>query len=144
MSTATILIVDDERLLRLTLLSRLEDQGFIVVEGETGEEAVRIVGEEDPDLVLLDITMPGMDGNEALQAILEHDPAARVVMITARGVTLTIGVPITGSGAGLPLPLPTAGRRIMRVSSAILSECTVRQSSLSTPPVSPELGFQDQ
>ena len=67
-----------------------------------------------------------------------------VVMITARGVTLTIGVPITGSGAGLPLPLPTAGRRIMRVSSAILSECTVRQSSLSTPPVSPELGFQDQ
>ena len=67
-----------------------------------------------------------------------------VVMITVRRVTLMIGVPITGIGAVLPLALPSAGRRIMRVRSAILSVCMVRQSSWRTPPVSPELGFQDQ
>jgi len=68
----------------------------------------------------------------------------RVVMITAVGVTLTIGLPITGIGVVLPLAPPSAGRRIMRFRSAILSVCTVRQSSWRTPPVSPELGFQDQ
>jgi two-component system response regulator AtoC len=85
MSTATILIVDDERLLRLTLRSRLEDKGFIVVEGETGEEAVRLVGEEDPDLVLLDYQLPDRNGLEVLDILLQRDRDLPVVMITGHG-----------------------------------------------------------
>jgi two-component system chemotaxis response regulator CheY len=57
----------------------------VIGEAADGEEAVRRHAELQPDLVLLDITMPRLDGTEALQQILATDPEARVVMITALG-----------------------------------------------------------
>ncbi len=81
-----VLIVDDADFMRDILREIVQDLGWTVAaEAADGTQAIALYRQQKPDLVLLDITMPGMDGNEALQAILEHDPAARVVMITALG-----------------------------------------------------------
>jgi len=82
----TILIVDDAEFMRVMLREICQDMGLEVV-GEAGDgaQAVAIYRELSPDLVLLDITMPGMDGTDALQEILDHDQDAQVVMITALG-----------------------------------------------------------
>ena len=61
----TILIVDDEESIRMSLEGVLEDEGFRPVFAATGEEALSAIREENPDLVLLDIWMPGIDGLEA-------------------------------------------------------------------------------
>ena len=58
----TILIVDDERSICQSLGSILADEGYEILTAESGEEALKIVGEESPCLVLLDIWLPGIDG----------------------------------------------------------------------------------
>lgn len=82
----TILIVDDAEFMRTMLRDICQDMGLEVV-GEASDGATGVAAFRDltPDLVLLDITMPGMDGTEALQEILTVDPQAQVVMITALG-----------------------------------------------------------
>lgn len=81
-----VLIVDDADFMRDILREIVQDLGWAVAgEAADGAQAIAMYRQQRPDLVLLDITMPGMDGNEALKAILELDPEARVVMITALG-----------------------------------------------------------
>lgn len=81
-----VLIVDDADFMRDILREIVQDLGWAVAgEAADGAQAIAMYRQQRPDLVLLDITMPGMDGNEALKAILEPDPEARVVMITALG-----------------------------------------------------------
>ncbi len=82
----TIFIVDDAEFMRVMLRDICLDMGLEVVgEASDGAQAVAMYGELSPDLVLLDITMPGMDGTVALQEILTADPEAQIVMITALG-----------------------------------------------------------
>ncbi len=83
MVEARILVVDDEHLIRWTLEQNLTKEGYEVLLAETGEEAVKKVGEEAPDLALLDIKLPGMDGYEVLEKVLKIDPDIIVIMITA-------------------------------------------------------------
>ena len=79
-----IVIVDDHPLTRDALAALLTQQGFDVVgEAEDGREALEITGTVQPDLVLLDLTMPGMDGLTALPQIREQAPACEVVVLTA-------------------------------------------------------------
>jgi DNA-binding NarL/FixJ family response regulator len=79
-----ILIVDDHPLTRDALAALLVQQGFDVVgEAADGQEAVSAVRGLQPDLVLLDLTMPGMDGLTALPRIREEAPACEVVVLTA-------------------------------------------------------------
>jgi DNA-binding NarL/FixJ family response regulator len=79
-----ILIVDDHPLTRDALAALLEQQGFDVVgEASDGAEAVTAVRGLQPDLVLLDLTMPGMDGLTALPRIREEAPTCEVVVLTA-------------------------------------------------------------
>src|SRR3989304_2195329 len=79
-----ILIVDDHPLTRDALAALLEQQGFDVVgEAEDGRPAVANAGTLQPDLVLLDLTMPGMDGLTALPQIREEAPSCEVVVLTA-------------------------------------------------------------
>ena len=83
---ANILIVDDSRISRRVLRNSLELMGHTVVaEAGNGEEALKLYEEHHPDLVTMDITMPGMDGIECLFRLREEDPEAKVVMITAAG-----------------------------------------------------------
>jgi len=83
MAEARILVVDDEYLIRWTLQQNLEKEGYEVFLAETGEEGLDKVKEEVPDIVLLDIKLPGMDGYEVLEEILKIDPGIVPIMITA-------------------------------------------------------------
>jgi DNA-binding NarL/FixJ family response regulator len=79
-----ILIVDDHPLTRDALAALLAQQGFDVVgEAADGQEALAAARQLQPDLVLLDLTMPGMDGLAALPKIREEAPACEVVVLTA-------------------------------------------------------------
>ncbi len=79
-----ILIVDDHPLTREALTGLLAHNGFDVCgQAAGGEEAIRLAGELQPDLVLLDLTMPGLDGLHALPRIRKASPSSSVVVLTA-------------------------------------------------------------
>lgn len=80
-----ILVVDDEHLIRWSLEQNLKKQGYDVVTAGNGEDALRIVREEQPDLVLLDIQLPGISGIEVLEKLKEFDEEILVIMVTAHG-----------------------------------------------------------
>jgi two-component system nitrogen regulation response regulator NtrX len=94
----TILVVDDEENIRLSLEGILLDEGFRPLFANTGEEAIRKAQEEDPDLILLDIWMPGIDGLKALSRIKELRPQQPVVMMSGHG-TIETAVKATRLGA---------------------------------------------
>lgn len=79
-----VLIVDDHRLFRQGLISLLEDAPDIQVVGEAGDgpTAIRLACERSPDVILMDIHMPGMSGIEATRAILQQCPRVRILMLT--------------------------------------------------------------
>ena len=78
-----ILIAEDEAIIRLDLKEMLEEEGIEVVgEAADGEAAMRLARETNPDLVILDIKMPGMDGLTAAEKVVEEDLAA-VLILTA-------------------------------------------------------------
>jgi two-component system response regulator AtoC len=83
MAKERILVVDDEPLVRWSLREGLDKAGFQVSLAESGEEALRILGEESQDLVLLDNRLPGSQGVEVLGPMKELDPDMVVIMITA-------------------------------------------------------------
>lgn len=80
-----ILVVDDEHLIRWSLEQNLKKQGYEVLTAGSGEDALRIVREEQPELVLLDIQLPGISGLEVLEKIKDIDEEIIVVMVTAHG-----------------------------------------------------------
>ena len=81
--TLRVLLVDDHDLFRTGLRNLLEEQGLdIIGEAATGSEAVAHVGELSPDVVVMDLDMPGMGGVEATRHIAEIAPLTRVVMLT--------------------------------------------------------------
>jgi response regulator NasT len=78
-----ILIAEDEAIIRLDLKEMLEEEGFNVVgEAADGEAALRLVDEQNPDLVIMDIKMPGLDGLAAAEQIRENGGPA-VLILTA-------------------------------------------------------------
>ena len=81
-----ILIVDDAMFMRKSIRKILSEGGYAnVEEARDGDEAIAMFGEYSPDLVLLDITMPGRSGLEVLEEILRQDEDAAVVMCSAIG-----------------------------------------------------------
>lgn len=80
MNTATILVVDDEPQLRRTMKATLTDLGYSVIESKTGEEALETLRGETPDLVLLDLNMPGIGGLETCRAIRETSEVPIIVL----------------------------------------------------------------
>jgi DNA-binding NtrC family response regulator len=83
MARSRILVVDDERMIRWSIQQALSKDGHSVTAVETGEEAVAQASDEMPDLVFLDITLPGIDGVEVLRRLKALEPSVSVVMVTA-------------------------------------------------------------
>ncbi len=94
----SILVVDDEESIRESLDGILQDEGFRTLFARNGEEGLSILREESPDLVLLDIWMPGIDGIEVLRRIKENLPEQQVVMMSGHG-TVETAVRATKIGA---------------------------------------------
>jgi len=94
----SILIVDDEPSILQSLSGLLSDEGFEVMTASNGYEALKIIDAESPDLVLLDIWMPGIDGIETLKEIKKENPFIQVIIITGHG-TIETAVKATKLGA---------------------------------------------
>jgi two-component system nitrogen regulation response regulator NtrX len=94
----SILVVDDEVSIRQSLEGILEDEGFQTFFAATGEECLALLQSEDPDLILLDIWMPGIDGLETLKKIKQSQPQQLVVMMSGHG-TIETAVKATQLGA---------------------------------------------
>lgn len=83
MSTASILVVDDEPQIRRVLRTTLTFRGYELVESSTGEEALDLARKTKPDLILLDVNLPGMSGIETCRE-LRRFTAAPIIMLTVR------------------------------------------------------------
>ncbi len=81
-----ILVVDDEKNIRLLLKEELSDEGYDVIQAESGEAALHMIREEKPDIVTLDIKMPGEDGLTVLRRIRETDYDLPVIICSAYSV----------------------------------------------------------
>jgi len=80
---AKVLIVDDERNLRTLYQRELEREGYQVLCASTAREGLELIENERPDVLVLDIRMPGMDGLEALARTLDQHPQLPVILNTA-------------------------------------------------------------
>ncbi len=81
----TVLIVDDEASIRQSLTGALKDEGYRVSVTSSGKEAIDVLRTERPDVVILDIWMPGMDGLETLKQIKSEWPDQLVIMMSGHG-----------------------------------------------------------
>lgn len=83
--TPHILVVDDEKAILKLLTDMLKDEGFLVSSAENGYEALKQIEKEEPDLVLLDIYLPGINGIETLQEIKKINASIPVIIISSYG-----------------------------------------------------------
>ena len=83
MSGATILVVDDEPQIRRVMRSTLSAHGYVITEAKTGEEALELLRKERPDLILMDVNMPGMGGIETCREV-RRTSSAPIIMLTVR------------------------------------------------------------
>jgi UDP-3-O-acyl N-acetylglucosamine deacetylase len=84
-----VLVVDDEERVVQSIAGVLEDEGFRVAKARSGEEAIGIFQEEEPDVTLLDIWMPGMDGIEVLKKLKGISPDCQVIMVSGHATIST-------------------------------------------------------
>jgi two-component system nitrogen regulation response regulator NtrX len=107
-----ILVIDDEAEIRRSVRMILEYDGYDVVEASSGPEGVAIAEKESPDLIFLDVKMPGMDGLEALQRIRAGNDSVPVVIISGHG-TVSTAVEATKAGAFDFIEKPLASERVL-------------------------------
>ncbi len=84
-----ILVVDDEKLIRESLVECLVAEGMVAIDAASGEEAVELAGRKDFDLVLCDLQLPGISGIDTLEKLLRLDPGLMVLLMTAYGTVDT-------------------------------------------------------
>ena len=113
-----VLVVDDEPRIRTVLRGYLEAEGFEVSEAGDGESALRILAEYRPDVVLLDVMMPGLDGLEALRRLRETSDVY-VILLTARAeeVDKLVGLAV---GADDYVTKPFSAREVTARVKAVL------------------------
>jgi DNA-binding NtrC family response regulator len=93
-----ILIIDDEPILRQSLEMALIGAGYEVFSTGTGEEGLDVFEKENPDIVLLDHWLPGINGDEVLKRIKEKSPETPVIIMTAQG-SIEMAVNLMKGGA---------------------------------------------
>lgn len=118
-----ILVVDDEVAIVRVLRDRLEMEGFEVLTAYNGSEGVEIALKEQPDLIIMDITMPNMDGLTAAKLLREKPETAHIpiVMLTARGQESDEQAGYQ-AGAVLYFTKPFSTRQLVREIRSILGE----------------------
>jgi DNA-binding response OmpR family regulator len=129
LSVPTILLVEDAEDLAKVVLRELKSAGYNILYAETGEKALEIYPEQQPDLVILDWMLPGIDGLEVLRR-LRASSSAPVLMLTARAEELdrVLGLEI---GADDYLTKPFSMRELLARIRAILRRIEVLQQQLA-------------
>ncbi len=125
MPVATILIIDDDKLIRWSLSTVLGRAGYRVHEAATGKEGLAAVESGTPDLVLLDIMLPDMDGFTVLEAIRRSHPDLPILTMTADATTET---------ALQALRLGARGHLDKPCDSAVLQDAVSEALNPATPP----------
>lgn len=115
-----ILVVDDEPHMCKILRRILESEGYKVITSLDGETAIRITEEKKPDVILLDIMMPGIDGIEVFRRIREMLPATRVIYFTAKAELDKFKLKELRSSADAFIAKPAASKRILSTISSVL------------------------
>lgn len=131
-----ILIIDDEKVIRATLKEILEYEKYEISEAQDGEQGLKMIQEQEFDLVLCDVKMPKMDGLEVLEKVAEMEKQPQFIMISAHG-TIETAVEATKKGAFdfIPKP-PDLNRLLLTVRNALdkknlVSETKVLKKKLS-------------
>ena len=124
MAEPIVLVVDDEEGIRETLSGIFEDEGCSIVTANSGEEALDILKEQNPDLILLDIWLPGIDGIQTLEEIKALRPDLPVIMISGHG-NIELAVKATRLGAYDFLEKPLSLERVLLVSKRALERRTL-------------------
>ncbi len=112
MPKSRILVIDDEAAIRDSLRMTLEYEGYECLAAATGQEGLRLAEREAPDLVLLDVKMPGMDGLEVLDRLRAMNDSLPVVVISGHG-TISTAVEATKKGAFDFIEKPFATERVL-------------------------------
>ncbi|MDP1991585.1 MAG: sigma-54 dependent transcriptional regulator [Syntrophales bacterium] len=124
-----ILIVDDEESICQTLGGILKDEGHDVVTAASGEEALRVVDEDPPNLVLLDIWLPGIDGIEVLKVIKAGHPQIQVIIMSGHG-TIETAVKATRLGAFDFIEKPLSLEKVILVVNHALEMIRLEEENL--------------
>ena len=125
-----ILVIDDEAEIRRSVRMILEYEGYEVIEASSGPEGVAMAERESPDLVFLDIKMPGMDGLDALQRIKAASDTLPVVIISGHG-TVSTAVEATRAGAFDFIEKPLASERVLLTIRNGLDQTRLRDENRS-------------
>ena len=123
-----VLIVDDEKTLVKALKFSLEKEGFRVIEAYNGEEALQKVADEEPDLIILDLMLPGLDGFEVCRRIRKNNEVP-IIMLTARGddIDKVLGLEL---GADDYMTKPFNPRELVARIKAILRRSSSREEGM--------------
>ena len=117
-----ILIVDDAAFMRMMLSDILVEKGYqIAGEAENGEEAIRLYKELKPDLVTMDIVMPGVGGIESIREILKIDSKAKIVVVSALGQQALVKEAIKAGAKGFVVK-PFKPEKVVEEVESILGE----------------------
>ena len=134
---ARILIIDDEEPIRFSLRGILEDEGYEVLEAATAEEGLEVADAERPDLVFLDIWLPGMDGLTAQARLKGNHPDLPVVMISGHG-TIKTAVSAIQQGAYDFIEKPLSLEKVVIVAARALEAGSLRRENQVLRTVLPE------
>lgn len=128
----TILVIEDEPTVRVTLEDSLKLEGYRVLSSDNGLSGLDVFKQETPDLVILDVMMPGIDGLEVCRQIRVHNRATPIIMLTAKcsEIDKVVGLEL---GADDYLTKPFANRELFARIKALL-----RRSALNKPAPAPE------
>lgn len=120
-SPLTCLIVDDSAFMRFHLRRMMDSfDNVIASEAANGNEALREYGRLKPDIVLMDIVMPGLEGVETVKRICNEDPKARVIMISSLSYQEKVTEAMS-AGAKCFIPKPVTTEELRRAIQSVLS-----------------------
>ena len=136
----TVLVVDDEESILRLVSFNLKRDGYEVIEGRTGDEAIELTAKTKPDVIILDLMLPGMDGLSVFRALRERGYDVPVIFLTARGSELdrVLGLEL---GADDYVTKPFSPRELVARVRAVLRRF---HPCKSVPPMNTEEGDRSQ
>ena len=130
MDKGHVLIVDDEREILASLEDVLHDEGYRVERAESGETALKLVRTETPDVVLVDVWMPGIDGIKTLQAVKESNADIEVVVMSGHG-NIETAVAATKLGAFNFIEKPLSIDAVLRIVDSAVQARRAKEPKVS-------------